>query len=78
VYITNENTTKFADVESFFGVPGDRFVVGDWDGDGDDTFGIFRPSESMFHLANEIGQLVANQVVDFGSASSMPVAGVFE
>ena len=78
VYITNTNETRVADVESFFGIPGDRFVVGDWDGDGDDTFGIFRPSESMFYLANEIGQLEANQVVEFGSATSMPVAGVFE
>ncbi len=78
VYITNTNETRVADFESFFGVPGDRFVVGDWDGDGDDTFGIFRPSESMYYLANEIGQLVTTQVVDFGFASSMPVAGVFE
>lgn len=78
VYITNENTTKFADFESFYGIPGDRFVVGDWDGDGDDTFGIFRPSDATFYLANEIGQVAANQLVEFGSSSSMPVAGTFQ
>jgi hypothetical protein len=78
VYITDANMTQNADFESFYGVPGDRFVVGDWDGDGDDTFGIFRPSEATFYLANEIGQLIANQIVALGAANSMPVAGTFE
>jgi hypothetical protein len=25
-------------------------IAGDWDGDGDDNLGIYRPSEQMFYL----------------------------
>lgn len=78
VYITNENTTKVADFESFYGLAGDRFVVGDWDGDGDDTFGIFRPPEATFYLSNTLGDTTAEQILQLGSESSMPVAGTFE
>lgn len=78
VYITNENTTKTADFESFYGLPGDRFVVGDWDGDGFDTFGIFRPPEATFYLSNTLGDTTAEQILQLGNQSSMPVAGTFE
>lgn len=31
------------------GDPGDQPVVGDWDGDGDDDIGVYRPSDDSFH-----------------------------
>jgi hypothetical protein len=35
-----------------YGVPTDRLVIGDWDGDGTDTVGVFRPSETTVYLPN--------------------------
>ncbi len=74
--ITNENTTKVADSQVFYGITGDRFFVGDWDGDGVDSFGIFRPSDRTFYLSNDLGG-VADEVVPFGVNQSRPIAGFF-
>src|SRR6266508_4700886 len=38
------------------GIPGDIAVVGDWNGDGTDTIGIFRPGEGKFYLKNDNDQ----------------------
>jgi hypothetical protein len=34
----------------YFGNPGDQILVGDWDGDGDDTVGVYRPSNGMLYV----------------------------
>ncbi len=36
----------------FFGVPTDRFVIGDWDGGGTDTLRVFRPGDTTVYLRN--------------------------
>jgi putative chitinase len=33
-----------------FGQPGDLSLVGDWDGDGNDSVGVYHPADSTYHL----------------------------
>jgi hypothetical protein len=51
-------------------------VAGDWNADGRDTVGVYRPSAGQFFLTN---QDVLNPSVDiaatFGVAEDLPVAG---
>ncbi len=58
-----------------FGVPTDRFVIGDWDGDGDDTVGVFRPSNTTVYLRNSNTTGPADESYVFGGSSWQPVAG---
>ena len=51
VYYRNLNSTGPAQHQFFFGLPGDRIVAGDWDGDGDDTVAVYRPS-SQYLIVN--------------------------
>ena len=38
----------------YFGVSGDVPIVGDWDCDGFDTPGVFRPSNGSIYMRNDI------------------------
>lgn len=62
-----------------FGQSGDRAVVGDWNGDGIDTPGVFRPSTGQFLLTNGPNTNNTtppiNSIVPFGRAGDEPVAG---
>jgi hypothetical protein len=33
-----------------FGIPGDKLVAGDWDGEGKDTVAVYRPSTGMVYI----------------------------
>jgi hypothetical protein len=61
-----------------FGQNGDLPVAGDWDNDGVESVGVFRPSAGQFFLTDDN---VANPNVDhspiFGQAGDLPVAGDF-
>ncbi|MBT8202157.1 MAG: hypothetical protein KJO87_02520 [Acidimicrobiia bacterium] len=65
----------------FFGQAGDRFTVGDWNDDGRDTPGIYRPDNSTVYLTNDLptgGQpALVSDSYQWPSASSnwQPVAG---
>src|SRR4051812_1738521 len=48
--LRNSNTTGTADVDFLYGEPFDKRLVGDWDGDGTDTPGVFR--DGTFYLRN--------------------------
>lgn len=72
-FLRNSNTTGFADIVFAFGNPGDLPVVGDWDGDGMDTVGVFR--DGTFFLKNSNGPGFADIVVSFGQAGDLPVVG---
>ncbi|NNC92065.1 MAG: hypothetical protein HKN80_06200, partial [Acidimicrobiia bacterium] len=61
----------------FFGEPTDRFVVGDWDGDGIDTVGVFRPPSTTHFLRNSNTTGPGDITFDFGSSTWIPVAGDF-
>jgi hypothetical protein len=57
----------------FFGVPGDRVFVGDWNGDGVDTLGLSRRGQVF--LAGTNATSVASRVFWFGTHTDIPFAG---
>ena len=73
LYLKNSNSTGYADVAINYGVGGDYPVVGDWDGDGDATIGIYRNGVFYLRNANTIGY--ADIVFAFGSPGDQPIAG---
>ena len=73
LYLKNRNVTGFADVEINYGIGGDYPVVGDWDGDGDVTIGIYRNGSFYLRNSNTIG--FADKVFAFGQPGDQPVAG---
>jgi hypothetical protein len=58
-----------------FGAEGDLPVVGDWDGDGTATIGIYRPATGEFHLRNSNTAGPADHLVVFPGGGGLPVAG---
>jgi Tol biopolymer transport system component len=65
-----EGVTSF-----YFGVPGDVPVTGDWDGDGIETPGMFRPSSGFAYLRNSLDTGVADVSFFFGAPGDVPLAG---
>ena len=53
IFLKNDFATGYADTTIVVGVPGDLPVVGDWDGDGIDTFALYRPSTTLFYFFNQ-------------------------
>lgn len=62
-----------------FGIAEDQPMAGDWDSDGEDSVGVFRPSAGQFFLTND-NELGANVDIggNFGIAEDLPVAGDFD
>jgi len=63
-----------------FGDSGDLGVVGDWDGDGTDTVGVFRPATSEWFLTNAPNINNSSPPIDltfspFGVVGDIPVTG---
>ncbi|HEY0429831.1 MAG TPA: SBBP repeat-containing protein [Pyrinomonadaceae bacterium] len=61
-----------------FGAGNDLPVVGDWNGDGIDTPGVFRPSTGQFTLTNSTSDtpsFILGTKVNFGLAGDLPIAG---
>jgi len=50
VYFRDSLTTGVADLSFFYGNPGDHIMAGDWDGDGDDTVAVYRPSDDRLYV----------------------------
>ena len=73
LYLKNTNVTGFADVQINYGQSGDYPVVGDWDGDGDATIGIYR--NGFFHLRNSNTIGAGDLIFAFGSPGDQPIAG---
>jgi hypothetical protein len=73
LYLKNSNSTGFADIQINYGVGGDYPVVGDWDGDGTTTIGIYRNGSFYLRNFNTIG--FADVVFPFGTAGDQPIAG---
>ena len=63
------------DVVYQFGDVGDIPFVGDFDGDGIDTIGLFRPSNGMFYLKNTHTEGPADIEFAFGADGDVPIAG---
>jgi ABC-type phosphate/phosphonate transport system substrate-binding protein len=80
-YFTNStpvgpNDVAPTDGTLFFGVPTDRFVIGDWDADGVDSVGVFRPSNTTVYLRNLNTTGAHGISYVWGQPSWQPVAGV--
>jgi len=73
LYLRNSNTSGYADVAIFYGMPGDSPVTGDWDGNGTDTIGIYRGG--AFYLRNSNTSGYAEIWFGFGSPGDQPIAG---
>ncbi len=83
VYLRNSITQGVADVDYFFGVPGDVPVAGDFNGDGCDTVSIYRPSEGKVYIINRLGSGgmgagFADVSYYFGKPGDKPFAGDFD
>jgi hypothetical protein len=73
LYLKNLNITGFADVAINYGLAGDYPVVGDWDGNGTATIGIYRNGSFYLRNSNTLG--FADMVFAFGAPGDQPVAG---
>jgi hypothetical protein len=73
IFLKNANTTGFADIGLNYGVPNDCPIVGDWDGNGTDTIGIYRNGTFYLRNSNTIG--FADLVFAFGVQGDQPIAG---
>ena len=65
------------DVSVPFGASGDVPLVGDWDGNGTFTIGVYRPSNSTFYLKNSNSAGLPDIIVPFGASGGddLPVVG---
>ncbi|HSG79760.1 MAG TPA: hypothetical protein VLD62_09290 [Acidimicrobiia bacterium] len=80
VYIINElgednGGLGAAEYDYPFGEPGDLPFVGDFDGDGIDTVGLYRPSAGYVFFANRARSTTADTAFTFGDPGDEIVAG---
>ena len=68
-----DDTTSF-----FYGNPGDRPFMGDWNCDGVDTPGLYRQSDGFVYLRNANTQGIADIRFFFGNPGDIPIAGDFD
>jgi hypothetical protein len=64
-----------AEYSFLFGNPGDKPVVGDWDGDGIDEIGLHRESTGFFYFRNSLDTGIADDQFYFGNPGDRFVAG---
>jgi len=62
----------------FFGNPGDIPFMGDWDGDGVATPGLFRQSDGFVYVKNANAQGNADLEFFFGNPGDVPLVGDFD
>ena len=69
--------TTGGDALTAFGATDDIPVIGDWNGDGFDEFGVYRTSTSMFILDINGNHLfdAGDQVYGFGATGDIPIVG---
>ena len=72
-YLRNSNSRGAADLSLSYGLAGDIPLCGDWDGDGDQTAGIYRGG--TFHLRNTNTSGPADITAAYGFASDTPIVG---
>ena len=61
----------------FYGNPGDFPIMGDWDGDGVETPGMYRQSDGFVYLRNSNTVGIAHTRFFFGDPGDVPIAGDF-
>jgi hypothetical protein len=73
--IDSTDGTTPSDIDYLFGKDGDVPFAGDFDGDGIDTIGLFRPSTGVFYLKNTHTDGPADIEFPSGAAGDVPIAG---
>jgi len=73
LFMKNTNSTGFADLVFNYGLSGDKPVMGDWNGDGITTPGVYRNGD--FYLRNSNTTGFAELVFPFGIPGDIPMAG---
>ena len=73
LFLKSQNTEGFADRMLTFGLPGDKPVTGDWNGDGIDTIGVFR--NGIFYLRNSNTNGFADLSFGYGVPTDLPIVG---
>jgi serine protease len=72
-YLRNSNTAGAPDITKKLGATTDYPVVGDWDGNGTDTIGLYRNGVFYLSNSNTTGQI--DLTFAFGKAGDQPIAG---
>jgi len=77
IYLKNNLTTGIADYTMILGIPGDVGLAGDWNGDGLDSPGVYRPSLQKFFLNDQVCNCseFATYTFQYGVAGDYPVTG---
>ncbi len=68
------NSSPAADLSFFFGIAGDVPLAGDWNGDGIDTIGVYRPSIADFILSNSFSGTI-DITAQLGLFGDRPLVG---
>jgi hypothetical protein len=75
-YFRSANTVGPGDVVFPFGDAGDVGLIGDWNGDGSHTPGLYRPSTQTFFLASTLPFAgIPDLVIPYGAAGDIPLVG---
>ena len=64
-----------ADLITSLGAFGDLPLMGDWDGNGTVTIGVYRPSTGFFYLNNTNTPGAVDRIFALGGSGDLPVAG---
>ncbi len=74
--VRNSNSAGNPDASFWFGIPGEKRVVGDWDGNGTQTPGVFNPSTGVWKLRNNNTTGPAHATFQYGGGVwKNPVVG---
>lgn len=75
LYFTNSLSQPAIDIAQAFGVPGDIPLACDFNGDGTDTAGVYRPSTATFYLRDSFAGGSPYYTVLLGRPGDLPVCG---
>jgi hypothetical protein len=74
-YLRNSKSLGPADLTFTFGITGDLPVAGDWNEDGIDTIGVYRPSNGVFYLRDSNSGGSPQYQFPYGNTGDLPIAG---
>ncbi|MBX3065176.1 MAG: CSLREA domain-containing protein [Anaerolineae bacterium] len=73
--LSDSNVTPQADHVFVLGNPSDTPLVGDWDGNGTDSVGVFRPSNGLIYIKNALTTGFADFTMVLGNPGDVGIAG---
>ena len=76
IYLKDDLTTGFADYTMVLGIPYDMPISNDWEGDGVDSPGVYRPPTTDFFLSDQVtnGGVFGDYQIRIGIAGMTPHA----